>query len=228
MKTRKRLMIFLLLLIILPLTLWLFNRFNTSKYNKIYANVENGGSSTNYTLTPLSLPGQKFDFHFSDDHDGASYLYLDTLTNDIVLRVEERDNKYNVRISLEGNVIKEDSAKIPGSCISIKNELKPFQPWTNPSKSIHLAHFSRDEFNTEMLNPLNRLGAINGSLNYYWDGYGYYDIDFKNEKIKVKIPCKCDAILFAKDTDYYTSLHYYQLPQAAFLIREPNSIYIIR
>lgn len=183
----------------------------------------------------------------SEQADASGYLYFDTLKKHIILETEEYIPAntqgdggdmltHYLRIDLDGKIIEDvkgfyiAGTELLKNSVLLNNELLPFQKWSDPSQAVYMKHFSKNKFNSTCLNPLRGIGNPTGSSPCnYWDGFGYYDIRFNEEVLKVKIPCGSSALFFSEDHEYATGLDYYQLPDSfrdefniAFLVYANN------
>ncbi|QEH41826.1 hypothetical protein [Chitinophaga sp. XS-30] len=242
MKRSRKAMIIILVIISIPFLLLLVNYLFSRYYDKTYAVIDEGAVSEHYSIGKINVPGRKFEYHFSSsnpaggEHDG--YLYYDTLHKRAILQTEEyRPSSgdsvsrsvltHYLRIDADGNVSgQEEEGDSPfANAVVLKNELIPFQKWSDATQKVHLQHFGKRKFNFECLNPFSGMGnPTGGSPCYFWDGYGYYNIVFNNETLKVKIPCESGSIFFPADHAYRTGLYYYERPEddIAFLVYAKN------
>lgn len=259
MKKSKKMLIIIGIVIGIPLLIVLINNLTAAYYNKDYTDADKGAASEHYTLQKIRLPG-KIQYHFDnaayeayrastnpadtiapEGNDG--HLYYDTVNQKIIVETEEyvRSDEGSMNetvkriyaIDKNGNTLKTDS--LPKDIQSVKNVLIPFQKWSDDSQVLYMRHFQKQDFNMPSLNPLHGMGnPTGGHPTYYWDGPGYYDVKFKGDVLKVKIPCESGALLFTEDYEYATGLYYYLLPEQdiAFLVYsktfEPDAIYMIR
>jgi len=260
MKKRYQILIGLLILIAFPFIVVGINQVISSYYNRYFNTVEAGVSSAHYTLKKVAVTGS-FEYHpgetkrstndtvLTEGIDG--YLYFDTLQN--VVKVEyknyasslEDDNPaHMVTIDLTGKVLQDliikntEYEQLRKNCIILKDEMKPFQKWTDPAQVIYLKHFHLDDFNSfKLFNPLSGMGGNGGTPYHWWDGEAFYALKQGNEVLKFKLPCQSAAMLFPGDFDYDTGVNYYRLPaqyktDVAFLVyavnNTPNSLYIVK
>lgn len=231
-----------------PILVILVNNLSSLYYNRDYTDANKGGSSKNYIITKLNIPG-RISFHFGSERimsageeDITSHLFYDkTQGKALVAATEYVSNPdgsnsevtFYYAIDKTGKINKIDS--IPETARLVKDQLIPFQKWKDKKQVIYMRHFSKQNFDPPSLNPFKGMGnPTGGSPSYYWDGPGYYDIKFKGEVLKVKFPCKSGAFLFSDDYDYNTGLSYYTLQDEdiAFIVdyknHEPTELYMIR
>lgn len=252
MKKRIIALIFILALITIPAGLLLGNFLISRHYDKTYAGIDQGASTATYSIEEILVPGNKIEYHFASsravegEHD--SHIFYNSHYKYAILQTEEyrhsdngssADNifRHFLRVDATGKVIadQEERDSLIYDAVLLKNELKPFQKWSDASQKIHLKHFGKRKFYFECLNPFSGFGnPTGGKPCYIWDGDGYYNISFKNEMLKVKIPCETSAIFSSADHEYRTGLYYYELPDEdlAFLIYakmyEPHRFYMIK
>ncbi|MDR7129450.1 hypothetical protein J2X69_001787 [Algoriphagus sp. 4150] len=227
---------------------YLYSRHN----DKTYTDIEKGVVSDNYTIEKIQVPGKKFEFHFSSSNPNAGehngYIYYDALNKIAFLQTEEympstsesgsaELYRHYLSIDSTGNVVssQEKEGGFFENAVLLKNELKPFQKWSDSTEKIYLKHFGKRKFNFECLNPFSGIGnPTGGSPCYIWDGDGYYTIVFKNEMLKIKMPCESGALFFSADTDYRIGLYYYERLEddIAFLVYaknyEQDQLYMIK
>jgi len=254
MKKLKRVLIVIGIIIGIPLLIILINNFAGAYYNGRYTDADKGASSEHYTLKKLNIPGD-IEYHFDDvaysadpndtiikeGNDG--HLYYEGANKKIIIQTgvympAREGNMGNTimqyyAIDKDGSITKIDS--LPKDTQSVKDQLVPFQKWSDKSQVIYMRHFTKQDFDMPSLNPLHGMGnPTGGHPSYYWDGPAYYDLKFKGDILKIKLPCQSGAFLFTADHEYYTGLYYYLLPELdiAFLVYsktyEPNAIYMIK
>lgn len=255
MKKFKKTLVVIAVIIGVPLLVVAINNLAGLYYNTKYTAADKGTSSESYTFKKLPISGT-IEYHFDNEtaystniHDtipkegNDGHLYYDAAQQKIIVQTENyvpspnnpMDNivrQYHT-IDKNGNVAKTDS--LPENIKSVKNQLVPFQKWQDDSQVIYMRHFTKQDFDMPSLNPLRGMGnPTGGRPARYWEGPAYYDVKFKGEVLKVKIPCESGAFLFTADHEYATGLHYYLLPELdiAFLVyskfNEPNAIYMIK
>jgi len=254
MKKIKNILIVIGIIIGIPLLIVLINNLAGAYYNGKYTDADKGASSEHYTLKKLNVPGD-IEYHFddvaysSDPNDtirkegNDGHLYYDAVSQKVIIKTElnvsipgksiDEYLRQYYAIDKNGSITKIDS--LPKDTQSVKDQLVPFQKWSDKSQVIYMRHFTKQDFDMPSLNPLHGMGnPTGGHPTYYWDGPAYYDLKFNNDVLKVKLPCQSGAFLFTADHEYYTGLYYYLLPELdiAFLVYsktyEPNAIYMIK
>lgn len=177
-------------------------------------------------------------------------VYIDTLKRLIYLetRQDSIDNngftgdfkQHYLTLNLNGKIIADSIIWNPKkeltylNCYLIPDVLVPFQPWMDESKPLSLRHFGRTHLNTNCFDPFRGWGNPNGSgYCYFWEGTGYYAINFHDELLKFKLPASTGALLFSQNMEFSHDMNYYPVPKgyqkivdAAFLVYK-NQIYMV-
>jgi len=178
-------------------------------------------------------------------------VYLDTVQ--FVFRVETREdvvNQYhdhmegkshNITIDPYGKILANrtdlgsNTSNIFKNCILLENIIMPFQKWSDNQLPIHLSHFSREEFDSECLNPLRGWGSPNGAGTcYVYMGHAYMNINIGDEQLKFKLPCGSKGMLVTAFDEYSLMMNFSQVPErfrskvnAAFMVFD-NYLYMAR
>jgi hypothetical protein len=182
----------------------------------------------------------------SKDYNG--HIYLDTLTLNFKFgikeyvsgSVENEDYYYEenyLTINKEGKILSRASAdsiaSVLKNCILLKDKIPFLKSWEDNSKFIFLKHFSKTGFSPCFI-PSMTLGISNtNGVCQTWKGMAYFDLTFKKEKLKFKLPNELRNMIFIDKFDF-GDLAYYEIPKKyipnldiCFLIHQ-NDIYIIK
>ena len=178
-------------------------------------------------------------------------IYLDTIRS--LVRIESTEvildaqgastgnaRHHHLTLNARGKMLSDSTALNPetatvySNCYLIPDQLIPFQPWLDKTKSLSLQHFSKQHFDAGCLDPLRGWGSPNGAgICYFWSGTGYYNLKFHNEVLRFKSDVSSQAFLFSEDNDFSGGMKYYPVPKqyqhmydVAFLV-DNSTLYII-
>jgi hypothetical protein len=262
MKTRKKIGLIIILIPFLLLSInKLFAIYYDRTYNDIEKGISSQNyimerintvgdlvynNSYNWTKEIVDKDGIVEIHDNSKDYEG--HIYLDTLALNFKFgikeyvsgSVENNDDVYEdnyLTINKEGKIISRVSADSVSSvlqnCILLKDNMKFLENWEDNSQFIFLKHFSKTGFSPCFL-PSMTLGISNtNGVCQTWEGIAYFDLTFKNEKLKFRLPNELRNMFFVDKFDF-RNLAYYEIPKKykhnldiCFLIHQ-NNIYVIK
>ena len=178
-------------------------------------------------------------------------VYLDTLQ--FIFKVETKEdvvNEYHdhmegkshfITIDPYGKILanRTDAENKPAdifkNCMLLENIILPFQKWSDNTQPIYLSHFSREDFDSECLNPLRGWGSPNGAgACYIYMGHAYMNVKIGDEQLKFKLPCGSKGMLVTVFDEYSLMMNFSEVPErfrskvnASFMVFN-NDLYMAR